>query len=396
MAGRKRGNREGSVYQRKSDGRWVAAKTLEYGRRKVFYGRTQAEVLQKLKDFEKIEHRFRFGPRQTLQDYLTRWLEGVERRRERAPMTIYNYGRTISDLIPLIGSIPIGELRREHVQHAFDSLAGRYSPNTVHTRHAALTRALHDAVDSDIIPFNPAIRIKLPRVDSPEQKTLTEEQVKQLLESTKGSRYHALWHVLLSTGIRSGESRALRWSDIDYEDRSLTIGRTLRHYAYDRFEFAETKTKAGRRRVPLPRQTLDALRAHRLIQKEERLRAMAWQDYDLVFTTEIGMPLSQGAVKYCLERDLTAAGCPIIRIHDLRHTFATLMLGRRIPTVYVQHTLGHSSSGITSDLYSHFLPTMSAVVSDTMESILRGAATDSAVSSENDGQEASERLANGQ
>lgn len=175
--------------------------------------------------------------------------------------------------------------------------------------------------------------------------------------------------------MREGELLALKWENVDTDARSLRVVRTLqRESASTGPRFTAPKTARSARLVPLGAGAVEALRGHRVAQKAERFKlGAAWVDLDLVFPNEAGKPMDAGNL---LRRHfyplLESSGLPRVRFHDLRHTAATLALGKGIHPKIVSDMLGHSAVGTTLDLYSHVTPTMAREAADTMDAVLSG------------------------
>jgi integrase len=179
------------------------------------------------------------------------------------------------------------------------------------------------------------------------------DEARQFLDAAAGDRYVALWTLALTTGMRRGELLGLKWPDIDFEAGKLAVRRTLVTVAYQ-IRWSEPKTAASRRVVALDPATAAALRAHRARQLEERMAIGAgYLDEKVVFAAVAGEPLHPDTVTKHFDRLVARAGVPKIRLHDLRHTAATLRLEQGVPLKVVTERLGHSSTRITSDLYQH-------------------------------------------
>jgi integrase len=233
-------------------------------------------------------------------------------------------------------------------------------PSSVRYIHAVLHRGLEQAVRFSLIPFNPAARVDPPKVRQEEITPLDSEQARVFLEAAKGDRFEALCVLSLTVGLRMGEALGLKWSDIDVDAKTLRVNRQLQRVRDGGgLVFSEPKN-ASRRTIDLPQRALEALRSHRKRQIEEQLRASAqWADNGLVFTTGIGTPIdAQNIVNRHFKPLLKRAGLPSIRWHDLRHTYATLLLARGTHPTYVQKSLGHASVQLTLDRYSHWMPSM--------------------------------------
>ena len=175
--------------------------------------------------------------------------------------------------------------------------------------------------------------------------------------------------------LRQGEILALRWQDIDFAGSSFTVRASLQRYGSE-FHLAETKTAKSRRTLAMHVAVAEALRAHRVHQAEERLRVgPAWEDepLGLVFTDEIGRPISDHALRrqYCAH--LKAAKLPRQHFHDLRHAAATFMLTRGVPLRVAMEVLGHSKSHVTANTYTHVMPELKRDAADRVGDLPFGA-----------------------
>ena len=187
---------------------------------------------------------------------------------------------------------------------------------------------------------------------------LGEVVARRFLEAARGDRFEALYVLAITAGLRQGELLALRWRDVDLAGRTVRVTGSLQNLPGDGLTIVEPKTAGSRRNVSMGATATEALRRHRAGQAEERLSlGDAWDDHDLVFPNATGKPMNPSnllirSYRILLER----AGVPRIRFHDLRHTAATLMLGRGVHPKIVSEMLGHSTVTITLDLYSHVTP----------------------------------------
>jgi integrase len=238
---------------------------------------------------------------------------------------------------------------------------------TVQYTHAVLRRALKQTKRWGMVDRNVAEDVDPPRLKRDEIRPLDCEQTRRLLEATEGDRLHAFYVVAVTSGLRPGELLALRWSDVDLEAGALRINRALSGR-----EFAATKTPRSRRKVELSNTACAALRAHRKRHLEEQMKkAGLWKDHGLVFASAVGTPLSHRSVVRSFKALLTRADLPpSVRLYDLRHTCATLLLSRNVHPKYVQELLGHASIALTLDTYSHVLPGMDGGVATAVEDAL--------------------------
>jgi integrase len=172
--------------------------------------------------------------------------------------------------------------------------------------------------------------------------------------------------------MRRGEVLGLRWQDIDFDRRRLSIRQTIISIDY-RVEISEPKTARGRRSVALDTGTVTALRAHRAAQNQLKLKlGEAWQDHDLVFCRDDGTPVHPDRFTQMFDKHVREGGLPRIRLHDLRHTHATLALAAGIHPKVVSERLGHSTVAFTMDVYSHAIPSMEAEAAETIANLVRG------------------------
>src|SRR5579872_5094559 len=373
MAVRRRGKGEGTLYER-SDGRWGATVTLLDGRRRTVYARTRAEAQTKLHELTKRREQglLNAGAEQKVAEYLRGWLEDVARASIR-PRTYEAYGLNVRRALPHIGHIRLGELTPAQVQAAYgELLRSGLSARSVNHVHRVLHRAFVQAVRWNLIPRNPTDAALSPRPEPTEMKVLTADQVRDLLAATEGDRFHALWVLLVSTGLRVGEALGLRWGDLDPTGR-LRIVRGLQRQRDRGLVFVEPKTRRSRRTLQLSPTAVAALDAHRRRQVAERLAAgPAWEDGDLIFPGIAGKPFEASGVNKRLDAALSEAGLPRIRVHDLRHTAASLLLARGVHPKIVQEMLGHSTITLTLDTYSHVTPGLHAAAAAEMEAVLGG------------------------
>jgi integrase len=236
----------------------------------------------------------------------------------------------------------------------------------------ALRMALRPAVNDGLLARNVAALVRLPAVARPDLRILTVDEYGAL--RAVDSPYANLWALLAGTGLRLGEALALRWSDVDLAAATLTVRHTLpaaprrvrqgergESPAEARLRLTEPKTAAGRRTVGLPSVVVAAMRAQ---------EALPTSITGFVFTSTAGTPLDQRNVSRAFARDLASAGIPRMRIHDLRHTAASFMIGQGLPLDDVKRVLGHSSITMTSDTYGHLLPGRTRAIAEALDRML--------------------------
>jgi integrase len=373
---KKRGNGEGSITRRKNGG-WMAqyaVHTAEGRKRKTLYGKTRQEVAAKLaKALSDREGGLTFDAGSlTVSEYLDRWLADSVKDTVRQ-RTWERYEQIVRVHIkPTLGRIKLKGLTPAHIRGLYrEKLDAGLSPRTVQYIHTTLHKALKDAVGDGLIPRNVTEAVRAPRPAKKEVRPLSPDQSRTFLEAARGDRYEALYVLAVTAGLREGELLGLKWEDIDLDVGSLAVRRTLSEARSGRF-FEAPKNGKGRS-IKLTRQAVEALRTHRKRQNEERLRfGTLWQDSGLVFPAQTGTPmnaknLTARSFKPLLER---AGLSRTVRLHDLRHTCATLLLGKGVHPKIVQELLGHATIAITLDTYSHVLPNMQGEAVSAMESAL--------------------------
>ncbi len=317
--------------------------------------------------------------RTTVRDYLLKsWLPSLDVRASTAELyeTIVN-----AYVVPHIGTVRLQELAPAHLKSLYKTLqtSGRrggqpLAPKTIRNVHTTLHRALRDAVEEELVIRNVADAVRLTKVEWTAPAHWNAEQVASFVTATKDDRLGPLWFILASTGLRRGEALALRWPDLSLDHGRASVHRSLA-WVRKQPAFGEPKTKAGRRTVPLPAETVTVLKAHRKRQAAEQLAAgELWKDLGLVFSLEDGSPVPPKRVTKAFGRAVERAGLPKLTPHGLRHTFATVALEEGVLTKVVADVLGHSSASITADLYSHTTEPSTRDASERVASAMFGRA----------------------
>jgi integrase len=369
----RRGQGEGTFRQR-SDGTWEARVRLADGTRKSIYGKTRKIVSDRLTQIQTDQRKGLpvVAEKETTGDYLTRWLTDTAKHTVR-PSTFESYERLVrKHVIPHIGKVKLARLSAQDLSRLYSSLLDQgLSPRTVQYVHAIIHRALKQALRWSLVARNVAELVDAPRPVRKEIRPLSTEQSVRFLEATESDRMHALYVVALTTGMRQAELLGLRWADLDWSRGAIAVRQQAIRTKATGMVFTEPKTAKGKRSIALPGIALDALRAHRIRQNEERLAlGSVWADNDLVFPSETGTPIErQNLMRRSFWPALDRAGLPRIRFHDLRHTAATLMLSQGVHPKVVQERLGHTTIGVTLDVYSHVLPDMQAEAADKLDQV---------------------------
>ncbi len=214
-------------------------------------------------------------------------------------------------------------------------------------------------------------------------KTLNFAQVQQLLEAAKENRFEILYYIAITTGLREGELLGLKWSDIDWNSQSLSVQRQVQWTYQDKgkdgphYFFKSPKSKSSIRRIALGSRATEKLKIQRQRLAMQRIvTADRWEENDLVFPNLFGRPVEPTNLVREFKRLLAQANLPHMRIHDLRHTSATLMLLMNIHPKVVSERLGHSDIRITLQLYSHAIPTLQTEAASKIDELLSSGTID--------------------
>jgi integrase len=257
-----------------------------------------------------------------------------------------------------IGQTPLQRLTPATLNALYGELGESPSPRTTRYVHTVLRRALADAVRWDRLARNPADVANPPSAKAakaPRPRTWTADELRAFLDSVHGSRLYPLWLLYATTGLRRGEALGLRWRDLDLVAGTIAVATTRIAVGH---EIVDSTPKSGHgRAVALDPVTVAALREHRKRQAAERLAlGAAYRDGAHVFAWEDGRPLHPDYVSKAFRDAVGPARLPRIRLHDLRHTWASLALQAGVSPKVVSERLGHALVSFTLDVYSHVLP----------------------------------------
>jgi len=298
-------------------------------------------------------------------DYLDRWLRDYCEC-NLAPNTAETYRWFIDCHIkPALGRIPLTQLKPEHLQRLYsDKLtagrldgAGGLGNRSVRYIHTTVHRALKSAVKLGMISRNPADAVDIPKVVRREIRAMDETDIHIFLEYARSTPYYPLFYLAFFSGMRRSELLALRWSDIDLLLCQASVNRTLHQLHNREIIFSQPKTTKSRRLIALSPSTVAVLRKHQEAQhKLRQALGIPFSDNDLVFCKPDGSPLLPDSVTQAWRNLAKRAGLSGFRLHDARHSHASVMLKQGVHPKIVQERLGHASIQITLDTYSHLMP----------------------------------------
>lgn len=355
----RRANNEGTICQRK-DGRWCAAITMPNGKRKWFYGKEQRDVLSKLTEARSLLQRNMLPEpsRITFGQWLDSWLVNHSKIENR-PKTYENYEMFVCVHIkPDLGDILLQRLTTSDIQRFYnrklksgraDGKKGGLSPRSIHIMHNIINQALKQALLEGKVYRNTVVGCTLPPQKKKEAVVFTPEQQSKFVEAAENDRLGAAFLLLLATGMRRGEVLGLHWDDVDLEKGTIYIHQQLLQVKRDGkyvLELLEPKSAKSNRVIPINEETVDLLKHHKSQQEA---------DSDLVFCTEDGKPLHPSNFNRAFKKLLKDNKLPKVKLHTLRHTFATRAFEEGVDPKIVQEILGHAQESTTRGIYTHVL-----------------------------------------
>ena len=303
--------------------------------------------------------------KESLNAYLDRWLKTAVKPRVRE-RTHKEYSSTLRRYVrPALGARRLSSINPVDIQNLYSTMQARGLKDSARYTHTVFRDALNQAVKWQMLSRNPADYVELPKQNRQEMQSLTEEEAARFLKTAKINKWYCFFSVLLGTGLRPSEALGLYWSDLDLAKGTLTVRRAL-GFVNGRWVFEEPKTKNSRRTIPLPPPLVADLSDHMTRQHERGI------DADLVFTNLSGDPVHENNIAQNHFKKLAKriGLAPAVRLYDLRHTHATLLLQAGVNAKVVAERLGHSSIKITLDTYAHVLPNMQQEAADKLTGIL--------------------------
>jgi integrase len=310
----------------------------------------------------------------TVEQYLEQWIESIDQT--VTAITKHRY----EDLLrlhvkPILGKLQLAKLTALDLQRLYgDRLTeGKLSATTVNNIHVVLHKALKDAVRFGMLTRNVTEAVTPPRKVVPQTITWTQQQAAAFLAASDKDELAPLWRLALFTGMRRGELLGLKWEDVDLARKVVAVRRTRSRSAEGGFAFGEPKSAHSRRSIAISDSVVQSLQRHRAKQTEHKWHlGEVYKDQGMVFATLFGDPIHPNTLALHFHRLCATAGVPKIRIHDLRHTSATLMLANNVHPKIVQERLGHSDVGMTLNRYSHVTMDMQREAADKLDDLMHG------------------------
>ncbi|ABB16028.1 site-specific integrase [Carboxydothermus hydrogenoformans] len=324
-----------------------------------------AEMINKVET-----NNFIFPEKITLKEFLNYWLENYVRP-NLSPTTAYGYEAIINlHIIPFFKNIELQKVRPIDIQQYYNSKRDELSGKTLLQHHRILHKAFDFAMKLQLIPNNPIDFVDSPKAKKYKAKILDLKEIKTLLNALKDTDLEVPINLALSLGLRRGELLALKWEDVNWEEGTIQIRRNLVR-AGTKLILKEPKSETSIRTLKLSKTLLTMLKNHRKKQIELKLMlGNEYKDTGFICCKNNGEMINPSTFSHQFSDFLKKHGLPDIRLHDLRHTNATLMLKSNIPAKIASSRLGHSTVAITLDLYSHVLTDMDEEVANKIDDII--------------------------
>ncbi|AIQ31663.1 hypothetical protein P40081_28680 [Paenibacillus sp. FSL P4-0081] len=309
----------------------------------------------------------------TIADFFDIWLKDYALQKYKS--TVYDVEESIirSRIVPVIGRQKLQQIKPLTINRFYNGLLEKYSSDYVRHVHAILRKAFGQAVKWEMLVSNPIDKVEAPKLRRKEMKTWTMEQCLHFLETAEGHVHYIVFSLAIHTGMRKGEVLGLRWSDIDFEAKSLMIQQTVNWTPSKGIIIQDTKTSSSARRIPIGNMLITDLK-HRLQIIEDNKQNIGienYKDHDLVCCYANGEPIKPRRVTETFAFLTGKSELPKIRFHDLRHSHASMLLNNGINAKIGAERLGHSSVQIYLDRYSHLLPDMQRDAADLIDSKMK-------------------------
>lgn len=389
---RKNANGEGSISKFTKNGITYYKGILTIGRneegkliRKTFSSKKRQEVAEKMNDYKNkmLKGELSTNENITLAEWYHTYLFEF-RKNDLKPSTFERYYSIYKNYIlnSPIGSIKLIKLRAIDLQQYYNKLLTdeNKTPSILATINKYITTILHEAVRQDIIKKSCASLVKLPKVEyNSDYSVLSLSDQKKFIEAIQEHKFKCLFLMALGTGLREGELLALKWNDIDFNNNTVTVNKTIKRVPFINPDGSRTyklieqapKTKNSIRTVPIPSNLIKALTEHKLQQNVIKMKHRdIYHDMNYIFADNYGNPLESKRPNRNFQSVLKSINITPIKFHSLRHTYATRLFEQNVPIKTVQKLMGHKDSNTTLDIYTHVMPEEKTKAVDKLNDLL--------------------------
>jgi integrase len=372
----RRRNGDGNTYRHKNGWRTVIS---HKGHKVTAMGRSEQESRRLAK--EKIKALPIYdgalvpaAAKLTTGEFLTNWIT-KKHKTSIAATTYRRYASLINiHIIPALGTIKLQAVTKNHVNALMLQMREKgQSARSQQQARAVLSAAFESAIEDDLVASNPVVKSRTITLDTAQIHPFSLAEVQILLSKTTGLQMQARVRMAVLYAMRQGEALGLQWKDVDFNKKTVFIWQQVQKIE-GVYEFVKLKSEDSSRTLEIDDETLAALKAHKVQQNMDRL-AMGdkWTDHDLVFTTSTGKPIDCKTDYRQWHRALANAGLPIKRLHDARHTAATLLFDQGLDIEVIRRFMGHSSVLLTSKTYVHHSARQLKGAADLINNMIKGA-----------------------
>lgn len=340
-----------------------------HGRRYSHYAKTQSEIRQWLR---LVHNQLDAGiaydaAKTTLEVFLVNWIEQKKTRLRIATAQQYDWAAN-SYIVPAIGKLKLSDVTPGSVQRLYDDLlAHQVGKRTIQVIHAVIHGCLEHAIKLGLLGRNASDACIVPKPEKKEMAVWTESQVSAFLLYIRHHKNEILYHLALATGMRRGELLGLKWTDVDWVGKTLRVQRQAFEPNGGGVIFQEPKSDRGKRSIELGDGMMQRIREQmKLVDQARRFAGGRWREHELIFPSTIGTPQRGENISHEFAGLVQKSGLPRIRLHDCRHTAASIMLSHGIPPIIVSGILGHSLA-VLMDKYAHFIPSSQGAAARLMD-----------------------------
>ncbi|MGG1618214.1 tyrosine-type recombinase/integrase [Paenibacillus sp. NRS-1781] len=349
------------VYKNDETGKWdfkVNYKENGKYKQKMRRGfRTQKEAKAAMSEMENDLNKGTFieQSKTLYKDFMESFLNDKKMHVKRGTMTTYS-SMINNHILPALGHLAISSITPRHIQDFYNDLHsnGKLSDENIQKCHTIINESMKKAASWEMISKNPVSLVERPKARKKEMQVWTLEQAHAFLEASKDDMYYIVFLLALTTGMRKGEILGLRWKDVDFDKRTISITQIMSSDGKD-FQVG-AKTISGSRLIRVDSETMEALRLHKIRTNEKKMsNKLVYTDLGLVVSTSLGTPVSPRNISRTFDRIIANSKLKKIRFHDLRHSHVTFLIKNRETPQVIAERMGWSDTRMI-DNYAHILP----------------------------------------